>query len=254
MHFSQRKDLAYVVPFATFMAVAIVFQFLADFGLKLDNLAQPWYRRRPEYLMMLVQMCVCFPLLFYWRRQYHWNINSGWILGCLGGVIGIALWILPTHLYTSFDLGNSYEKEAPWFYEYLGLAERAEGFDAGVFTKDSVKYWIAIVLRFVRAVILVSLVEEIFWRGFLMKFVMKKSADYSKIAFGEHSWRSYFIVTFFFTMVHQPVDWLGAIIFGTIMYFVAIKTKSLFACFLMHFVANFLLGCYALQYSKFGLW
>jgi membrane protease YdiL (CAAX protease family) len=50
------------------------------------------------------------------------------------------------------------------------------------------------------------------------------------------------------------VDYLGALIFGSLMYWVAVRTKSLLACIVMHGVANLLMGWYALETGKFGLW
>ena len=41
---------------------------------------------------------------------------------------------------------------------------------------------------------------------------------------------------------------------GTLVYFVAVWTRSLLACVVMHAVANFLMGWYALAFGKYGLW
>lgn len=249
----ERKNYAHIVPFAAFMVIALVFQFAETFGLKLDNEAQPWFRRRPEYLMMLMQMAVCFPLLIHWRKEYEWNVNRGWVLGLIAGVVGISIWILPTHLYTALNLGIEGVDDPAW-YRYLGLAERSEGFDAAIFVESPTWYWTTIVLRFVRAALLVALIEEIFWRGFLMRFLLKSDGNYWKVPFGDFSWVSYCIVTVMFMAVHSSLDWLGAFAFGSIMFFVAVRTKSLFACIFMHFVANLLMGWYAFESKKFGLW
>ena len=55
-------------------------------------------------------------------------------------------------------------------------------------------------------------------------------------------------------LIHSPSDYFGAYIYGSITYFVAVKTKSLCACIIMHAVANFLLGCYVLKTENFGYW
>ena len=55
-------------------------------------------------------------------------------------------------------------------------------------------------------------------------------------------------------LIHQPVDYLGALIFGSLMYLVAVRTKSLMACVVMHGVANLLMGLYAMHFGKYGLW
>lgn len=253
MTIADRKNWAYIAPFFCFMAIALIFQFAEGLGLKLDNISQPWYRRHPEYLMMIIQMVVCFPLLIYWRKQYEWNVNKGWILGVVGGVVGIAIWILPTHVYTILELGSS-DIEDPFWFKYLGLTDRREGFDAAIFRDDNFLYYTAIFLRFIRAVLLVALVEEIFWRGFLMRFIRKPDGKYWDIPFGMFHFIPYVVVTLCFMSVHSSVDWLAAFLFGSIMYALAVKTKSLFACILMHSVANLLMGVYVLTHLKYGLW
>jgi CAAX prenyl protease-like protein len=100
----------------------------------------------------------------------------------------------------------------------------------------------------------VAFVEEVFWRGFLMRFLLKPDGKYWKIPFGKFSWFSFAVVTTAFVFIHQPVDYAGAVVYGTLTYIVAVKTKSLAACIVMHAVANLLMGIYALQYAKYGLW
>ena len=85
-------------------------------------------------------------------------------------------------------------------------------------------------------------------------FLLDPDRDYWKVPFGKPAWISYGVVTVAFMLVHQPVDYLGALIFGSIMYWVAVSTKSLMACIVMHGVANLLMGLYALHYGKYGLW
>jgi uncharacterized protein len=252
---NEIRNRAHVVPFFVFLGIMVLIQFAEPF-IGMDNKAQPWWRRRPEYLGMLLQIIVCLPMFIYWRKAYEWNFNKGWSAACLGsvaGVVGIAIWILPTQLYTTLDLGSDSTRDPRW-YKYLGLAERKEGFDARIFEDSPFWYWTTILLRFVRAVIVVALVEEIFWRGFFTRFVMNPDGNYWKRPFGEFHWRSYCIVTPAFMAIHAPVDWLGAFFFGSMMYWLAVKSKSLFACIVMHAVANLLLGIYALAFEKYGLW
>ena len=96
--------------------------------------------------------------------------------------------------------------------------------------------------------------EEIFWRGFLMRFVCDWEGDYWNQPFGRASWLSYGIVTGLFMFAHAPVDWGGAFVYGSLTYLLCIWSKSLGACVLMHAVANFLVGLYIMAYGKYGLW
>jgi membrane protease YdiL (CAAX protease family) len=87
-----------------------------------------------------------------------------------------------------------------------------------------------------------------------MRFVLNPDGNFWKIPFGTPSWRSYLIVTALVVLVHQPVDYAAAFVWGTLVYGVAVWTRSLLACVVMHGVANFLMGWYALAFEKYGLW
>ena len=71
---------------------------------------------------------------------------------------------------------------------------------------------------------------------------------------GKHSWLSFVIVTGLFVSVHQGPDRVAALVYGSMTYFLCVKTKSLSACVAMHATANFLMGCYIIAYGKYGLW
>ena len=78
--------------------------------------------------------------------------------------------------------------------------------------------------------------------------------DYWKVPFGKPSWISYLVVTGAFVMAHQPLDYAGAIVYGSLTYGVAIWTRSLMACVVMHAVANATMAAYAMAYGKYGMW
>ena len=75
-----------------------------------------------------------------------------------------------------------------------------------------------------------------------------------KIPFGTHSWKAYWVTTLCFMAVHQPVDYCGAFIYGSLVYLLAVWQKNLCSVIVMHAVANALLGWAALEWGKYGLW
>ena len=89
----------------------------------------------------------------------------------------------------------------PWYRYLLGIDMRPEGFDPGVvFAPDSWSWLAALVLRFFRAVVVVALVEELFWRGYLMRLMVNLDHPW-KIPFGTHSWKAYWVTTLCFMAV-----------------------------------------------------
>ena len=248
------RTLAHVVPLAAFMLITLPYVFVADW-IKWEHPSAPWWRHYPEHWIYPLQSILCLVLLFLFRKNYtlKWNVSAIGF-GSLMGVVGIAFWILPTHLHMVLGYEGEQEGVLKWF----GVMPRYDGFNpqdlADKFDGSPAVYWATLLLRFFRAVVIVSLVEEIFWRGFLMRFLLDPDRDYWKVPFGKPAWISYSVVTGAFILIHQPVDYLGAFIFASIMYWVAVRTKSLMACVVMHGVANLVMGVYAIHYGKYGLW
>ena len=111
-----------------------------------------------------------------------------------------------------------------------------------------------IILRVIRMAIVVAFVEELVWRGFLMRYLVDMDKPFTATPFGTHSWRVFGIVTALVVVIHQPADYAVAVIWGALVYWVAVKTRSLAACVMMHGIANLILGIYILKTGHYGLW
>jgi len=244
-----RLTLSHVLPFAVFMGFLLFFQVL-EMAIGWDHPDAPWWRRAPEHFIYPIQSIVCLALLWHYRRGYTFGWSWKWsAFGVLFGIVGIGFWLLPTTLHSW--LGH--QGDPGGLAGLLGVADRRDGFDPGVFTHPTA-WWGTLVMRFVRAVIVVAFIEEIFWRGFLMRFVHDWEGDFWKQPFGRHSWKCYAIVTALFMFAHAPVDYAGALVYGSLAYLLCVWSRSLGACVVMHAVANLLMGIYAMQTGKYGLW
>lgn len=254
---SLRRDrtIGHVVPFAVFLVSLFLFQVVTESfpAVFRDHSSLPWWRSKPEHWFYPLQVILVLPLLAFWWRCYdlRWDGFGKFGIGVVAGAVGIGFWILPTQTYEWLGL----EGETTGVLKWLGVQERAEGFNPSLaFEEGSGGWWTTTVFRFLRAVVIVALVEEIFWRGFLMRFLLNPDGDYWSVPFGKPSWLTFGVVTVAFMLVHAPVDWAGALVYGALTYGVAVWTRSLTACVVMHGVANFLMGWYALQFGKYGLW
>ena len=246
------KTKAHVLPLVVFMVLLAPFQLTG--WLEWRHPDAPWWRQYPEQWQYPAQALIAIGLLIFFRKNYDLKWNSSVWLGAVMGAVGIGFWILPTQLHSWLGL----EGEQEGVLKFFGVMPREDGFNpqdlADRFGGSVAVYWTSLILRFFRAVVVVALVEEIFWRGFLMRFLLDMDRNYWKVPFGKPAWLTYIVVTVAFIFIHQPVDYVGAFIFGSLMYWVAVKTKSLMACIVMHGVANLLMGWYALSFDKFGLW
>lgn len=129
----------------------------------------------------------------------------------------------------------------------MGKAEG--GFDPTGF-EDPLLYWGSVAFRIAGAVLVVPLVEELFWRGFLMRYLIKD--DFQSVPLGTYAHLSFWATTVMVTLVHVElgVAFLTAVIFGA--WF--IKTRSLGSVVLAHAVTNLILAGYVLGTGRWYLW
>lgn len=253
----QLKTKAYVVPFAVFMGFLVLLQFTAPF-LEWDHPDAPWWHRSPEQWIYPLQTVTCLILLIKWRKfvDWDWKLKPA-LIGVAFGLAGIGLWLLPTMAADRLPGGIAGYFGNPsfeWYRYFLGLDYRAEGFDPSkVFLPFSPEWCTAVAFRFLRAVIVVAVIEELFWRGFLMRFLIDDQHPF-RVPFGTHSWKAYWVVTLAFMLVHSPVDYAGAFFYGTLTYILVTATKNLGAAIVMHATANLVLGYAAMSWQKYGLW
>ncbi len=227
---SDRQALwAYILPFAVFMG-----------GLALVSLVQslapeengPLWLADPKYWVYPLQTIVCAGLLLWFWKTYEWGARWHTITAVLAGLVVLVIWISPQWL--------------------LGAEPRTEGFNPDIFAGSVILYWGTLALRFARLVIVVPLLEEIFWRGFLLRYLIKE--DFTKVPFGAFSWFSFGVVTVMFGLAHFGPDFIPALLTGAIYNLVAIKTRSLKCCVLAHAVTNLGLGLYIMQTGQWGFW
>jgi hypothetical protein len=137
--------------------------------------------------------------------------------------------------------------------QYFGWAPaRRDGFNPDVFAPDSAAYWATVFFRFLRLVIVVPLVEELFWRGFLMRYLI--SENFTKVPFGTFRWAAFSITAAGFMLEHSSTDYAAALICGIIYNAVACWTKSLGSCVFVHAVTNLFLGLYIMFTKQWGFW
>lgn len=244
-----RLTRAHVFPFAVFMVFMIVLQVVAA-QIEWKHPEAPWWRQDPAHFIYPVQTLVVLGLLVLYRKSYVFDWSWKWSLVAIGfGTVGIAGWLLPTVLYDHWGLTGKPGGVLGW----LGVDARRNGFDPGIFSNPAA-WWAVVLLRFLRAVVVVAFVEEIFWRGFLMRFVCDWEGDYWKQPFGRVHWKSYMIVTCLFMLAHAPVDYAGAFVYGSLTWLLCVWSRSLGACVVMHATANLLMGLYIMASGKYGLW
>ena len=185
-----------------------------------------------QYFIFPLQTIVCGAMIIAWWRRYSLGFPKGIIFTTVVGVLALAIWLAPRELF--------------------GAPPRLEGFDPTHFPPNSPAYWGTLSFRFLRMVVVVPFLEEIFWRGFLLRYLIRE--DFESVPFGSFTWFSFLAVTVGFTLEHQPVDFAAAFVTGMLFNWVAIRTRSLSSCILAHAITNLLLGIYIMATRQWGFW
>jgi CAAX prenyl protease-like protein len=226
---SAPEEKAYFAPFAVFLGFLALNEFVAKI---FDGVASPWWQSEPRLWVFPLQTLVCGGLLLRWWRSYNFQPPRKLCIVAGIGVLVLLIWIAPQM--------------------WLGISPRSDGFDPTYFGHSGWAFDLTVALRFLRLVVVVPLVEEIFWRGYLLRVFIAE--PFTSVPIGAFSWRSFAIVTIGFCLEHQFADWPAALAAGALYNVVAYRTGSLSACVLAHAVTNLLLGIFVMRTGQWGFW
>ncbi|MDT8421063.1 MAG: CAAX prenyl protease-related protein [Desulfuromonadales bacterium] len=179
-------------------------------------------------------VCVAGVILFYWKhyREIIWRDVTDLKMGAIsisGGLLIFALWI-------TLDF-NFATQGTP------------SGFNPGLFENDVIRFTM-IAVRLAGAALLVPIMEELFWRSFLIRYVV--TSDFSRTTIGTFTWPSFLITALLFGLEHHYI--LAGVVAGIIFNLILYYTKSIFQCILAHSVANLALGAYVLLTGEWQFW
>ncbi|MBM3235289.1 CAAX prenyl protease-related protein [Candidatus Poribacteria bacterium] len=169
-------------------------------------------------------------LLFMFRRTYTEIKLKVSLLAIVAGLVVFVLWVLPEGRYPT-----------------LGQPKEFNPFDK--FASHSWSFvWIA--FRLIGAVVVVPLMEELFWRSFLLRYLI--NPDFKQVPIGTFSWLSFCGTVVLFGLEHH--QWLPGIVAGIIYTFLLYRKKELFDCILAHAITNLALGIFVLVTQKWVYW
>ncbi len=212
----------YVVPFAVFMGLlALQSQF------PMPDLADQCVR-----LVVLSGT-----LLWIARPAIDLRIRS-WGGSVLIGILVFVVWVAPDIL-------------AP-AYRHHGLFENpVTGVGRGALSAGGRTDPLVLALRTLRAAVIVPIVEELFWRAWLMRWLI--SPDFLKIPLGTYAPVSFWLVAILFASEHGSY-WDVGLAAGVIYNWWMIRVKSLGDLILTHAVTNLCLSIYVIAAGKWEYW
>lgn len=154
------------------------------------------------------------------------------------GVAVFAIWIGPDVLFPGWRVH--------WLFSN-SLLGRPVSSMSGNQDKDPV----FLVFRVLTSVVTVPILEELFWRGWLMRWLI--SHDFERIPLGTYSPRAFWIVAILFASEHGSY-WEVGLIAGAIYNWWMVRTRSLWDCILAHSVTNLCLAAYVIKGGQWQYW
>jgi hypothetical protein len=216
-----RDDLAYFLPMAVFLG----FTFL---GVQFKSIFPLCY---------ILKTLSAGALLITFRRHYtRISWKYAW-LGLILGIVGIIQWV---------GMEKGLLHLCP---KYPRMT--AEPFNPYEQIHSPILLWTFMAARLAGPALVVPFMEELFWRDFLWRTIVAPN-DFKLARVGDWDAQAFLLVTLFFASVH--IQWLTAIVWGSMIAALLIRTRSLGACIVMHSVTNLLLGIYVLKTGDWGFW
>lgn len=218
----QPAALPYVLPFAVFLALLGLGSVWPLKGVA-DQVAR-------IAVMATVLLWVSRPVLDF--RVRYW---TGTLL--VGGLIFV-LWIAPDLLFPNYRHSLVFNNPV------VGSASSS--------LSEAVRHEPAVLfLRSFRASIVVPIVEELFWRGWLMRWMI--AADFRRIPLGSYTGLSFWVVAVLFASEHGPY-WDVGLVAGVVFNLWMIRTRSLGDLMLAHAITNACLSAYVIAAGKWEYW
>lgn len=217
-----RSGTPYVAPFVVFLALLSIQSYIP-------------LSQSAEYALRVVIMGAV--IWAFSRKVLDFHVQQP-VLSIVLGVAVFFLWIAPDALIPGY--------RSHWLFQNF-LTGQAKGSIQSAAQFDK---W-ALFFRSFRAIVIVSIVEELFWRAWLMRWLIDR--DFWKVPLGTWSSQAFFLTALLFASEHGPY-WEVGLLTGMIYNWWMIRTKSLGDLILVHAITNACLCAYVILFQKWEYW
>ncbi|MBZ5633898.1 MAG: CAAX prenyl protease-related protein [Acidobacteriia bacterium] len=215
-------SLPYVVPFSAVIALLAVHPYLP-----LSPLAE-------QVVWILVMTAI---LALVARPALDLRLRN-WSGSVLAGVAVFAIWIGPDRIF-------------PGYHSHWLFTNSVMGAVVSSLPESSRGDLAVLTLRTLRAAVFVPIAEELFWRSWLMRWLI--SQDFTKVPLGAYSARAFWIVAVLFAVEHGAL-WDVGLAAGVLYNWWMLRTKSLGDLVLAHGVTNACLSAYVVFAGRWEYW
>lgn len=218
----RHPALPYVIPFGVFLAFLALDRYLP-------------FSSETNYA---VRFFVVFAVLALFSRKVITPQFSHFWGSLAWGVALFTIWVGPDVLWPAY--------RQSWLFNNSIVGAPKSSLPQGV--KASLTF---IIFRVLSSVVNVPVLEELFWRGWLMRWLI--SPDFLKVPLGSYTRQSFWLVAALFASEHGSY-WDVGLIAGVVFNWWLMRTKSLADCILAHAVTNACLAAYILIRGQWQYW
>jgi uncharacterized protein len=215
----RHPAIPYVLPFAVFMAMLAVQQLIA--------------------VPAAVRFAVAMAAILAVSREALRGRASKPLLSIALGVAVFLLWIGP-------------DVVAPaWRHSFL-FNNPIVGHPAGITPPASKGDPVFLFFRIAISVIAVPILEELFWRAWLMRWLID-SDHFERVPLGAYLPSAFWLVAILFAVEHGSF-WDVGLITGIIFNWWMVKTRNLWDCIIAHAVTNAILAAWVVLAGQWQYW
>ena len=219
----RSSTLAWVAPFAVFMLWLGLSEWIP--------LAQPWES--------VVRVAVLAATIVVFSRRIVAGLRAPhWIGSVLLGVAVFVLWVGPDALLPGW--------RASWLFQN-SITGRVKVSIPTAELADPLVLW----LRIARAAVLVPILEELFWRGWLPRWI--QDTRFARVPLGRYTTFAFVVTALLFASEHGPF-WEVGLLAGIAYNWWMWRTRSLGDLVLAHAVTNACLSGYVLATQQWQYW
>jgi CAAX prenyl protease-like protein len=230
---------------------------------RLDRLG----RTRPDVVLMAPYMVylVLLGLVAVLPPRWEWTAITVRGVGSLGVV-----WLLRKHLppwgkpYWIIAIAAGFFAAWLWYggqylVEEVGLGGRLPVYPGSHVIQDPRDvlgagrlFWATVVLRIAVACTAVPVVEELFWRAFLLRALINWH-EFERIPLGQFTWFS-FVGTALLSTLQHPDNWAVSILCWLLFNAIFCWTRSILCLVILHALTNLMLYLYVVRVDDWAFW
>ncbi|MBY0474269.1 MAG: CAAX prenyl protease-related protein [Nitrosomonas sp.] len=219
----DRADFCRIAPFGAYVFFMVLEDVLLKFGWEANDLR----------MLYVVKIAVVVGLLWVMRKAYselRWSVDSSlrtWMVAIFSGVIVFIAWVNLT---------------ADWM-----VMGEAVGFDPR--DNDEID-WFLVTVRLIGAALVVPVMEELFWRSFLMRWI--DHPNFLTVNPAQVGLKAFCITAALFALAHSL--WFAGLFAGIVYNLLYMRSGTLWSPILAHATTNGILGIWIIYTGNWGFW